>query len=95
MSVPIDDSLCPLCKADNRCGNRLKADKDVACWCMSEAIPKSALSAIVPALKGRACVCQVCARRYRASDENPQTAKESLPSTSGVSVAEPIPPKQP
>ncbi|MGH1371839.1 MAG: cysteine-rich CWC family protein [Cellvibrionaceae bacterium] len=89
MTQFIDQWLCPLCRGDNRCGQKDNSAKNKACWCMGEDIPKSAIAAVDPLFQGKACICQSCARQYRSASVNKTTQGDDLPSSSSVQVVVP------
>ena len=78
----MNPNLCPLCGNNNQCANLAassppnptsSAEEPPHCWCMDEEIPRAALDDIPDALKGEACICQSCARRYQSRSSGVQT----------------------
>ncbi|MBW5446320.1 hypothetical protein GE107_09640 [Cohnella sp. CFH 77786] len=61
-----DAKSCPLCGQDNGCGNEAgKPEGD--CWCTQATFPKEMLQLVPDDLRGKACICQSCLRRFSAS----------------------------
>ncbi len=70
----IDPSRCPLCGAPNRCAmeaQRRTGQPQGPCWCVNVRFPAALLDQVPPAARGKACVCEACARRF--SDPAPLT----------------------
>lgn len=69
MTGDLSPSLCPLCQRDNACGN-LNTNSH-ACWCQSDDLKfsPSLLDKVPEKQRGKACICQQCAREFQASDE--------------------------
>ncbi len=57
----VNPALCPLCGADNQCGNLL-ASKGQACWCRAAdmTFPEALLQRIPQDARGKACICRGC-----------------------------------
>lgn len=64
--VEVSPEKCPLCGADNSCGN-LPSNRSGACWCTDSAIsfPEELLNSIPEELRGKACICKACALKYQ------------------------------
>ncbi|MFY0640018.1 MAG: cysteine-rich CWC family protein [Bermanella sp.] len=65
-SLIIDPLLCPLCQQQNRCVNLGDKDTNKICWCNNPEIqfPKELLDQVPEDKKGKACICQQCARSF-------------------------------
>ncbi len=92
MIESIDESLCPLCSGENRCGQRESSTKDKPCWCMREEIPRAAIEAIDPEHRGKACICRACARRYQRPDQVADSESRRDSSTVSDSVVQSVTP---
>lgn len=62
----IDPLLCPLCQQQNRCENLGDKDTNKTCWCNNPDIkfPKALLDQVPKDKKGKACICQNCAKVF-------------------------------
>lgn len=69
MGIEVATTLCPLCRRDNACGN-LNTNTGT-CWCQNDELKfsPSLLYKVPKNQRGKACVCQQCAREFQASDE--------------------------
>ena len=62
----LDATHCPLCGGNNRCAMELEretGEKQPPCWCTQTDFNASLLESIPDRLKGKACICEACARR--------------------------------
>ena len=63
---PIDTSQCPLCGQANQCA--IVAGRPAeSCWCMKEPVSREALDSIPESLRGKACICPLCAQPTSSS----------------------------
>ncbi|MGK0443485.1 MAG: hypothetical protein ACJA1U_000410 [Bermanella sp.] len=67
----VDPLLCPLCEQQNHCGNLGAGESEKTCWCNNPDIqfPKALLDQVSVDKKGKACVCQQCARAFSQTDD--------------------------
>ncbi|WP_430519837.1 cysteine-rich CWC family protein [Aliivibrio sp.] len=63
MTIPIDETRCPICHQSNRC----MANRDKPCWCASNEIPKELIEQVPEALINRSCICLTCVKAYKAN----------------------------
>lgn len=63
-AIEPDPSRCPLCGQANHCLNLGAQDSARRCWCYDPALrfPPALLARVAPPLRGKACICQACAR---------------------------------
>lgn len=57
----IDTKRCPACGQGNACGEA--GSTDSRCWCFEQVVDPTAIDALPPSLRGKACLCQACASR--------------------------------
>ncbi|EFM10433.1 hypothetical protein PaecuDRAFT_2869 [Paenibacillus curdlanolyticus YK9] len=55
-----DETRCPLCGGDNRCGQLIPSTNGEGCWCLRASIPAALLALVPPELTGKACICRSC-----------------------------------
>ncbi|MFS0724058.1 cysteine-rich CWC family protein [Paenibacillus sp. 1P07SE] len=60
------EARCPLCGGDNRCGV-LRGTAIEDCWCYRTAVPRELREQVPEELAGKACICEACVARHRAS----------------------------
>lgn len=62
----IHQQLCPLCQQKNQCANIDASDENKTCWCHDPDIqfPKALLDQVPKQIKGKACICQQCAKSF-------------------------------
>lgn len=65
MTVPLDESLCPLCGADNSC----MADAGPDCWCVAYEVPDRMLRLVPQEKNGIVCICRNCIESFRDDPE--------------------------
>ena len=65
MTDLLDATRCPLCGEVNRCAMEVEREtgvKQLPCWCTQVDFSRELLECVPLALRGKACICEVCAR---------------------------------
>lgn len=66
-AIPVDSTVCPLCKQPNACRLAEAASCDEACWCKTERFGPALLARVPNEQRGRACICRPCVMADNAS----------------------------
>jgi len=67
----LPNCTCPLCGEPNECAAAKFGTFDVECWCANAKVSEAALARVPEALRGKACLCALCASREHAGSANP------------------------
>lgn len=59
-----EGKFCPICQADNRCGN-LSGSKE-PCWCSKEFFPSDIFNLVPADQLRKACICKDCLEKFKA-----------------------------
>ena len=62
----LDASKCPLCGKSNQCFMEIERETGVnpgPCWCVGLDFSADLLAKLPPEARGKACICEVCARK--------------------------------
>ncbi|MGB1201111.1 cysteine-rich CWC family protein [Cognaticolwellia aestuarii] len=62
MTTVINDSICPLCQANNFCG--IKSTEP--CWCVESDIQPGLLKQVPAELSRKSCICQKCIDKFNS-----------------------------
>jgi hypothetical protein len=65
----VDATRCPMCGQANQCAieeKRVSGVPQPPCWCTQVNFDNQLLSAIANEARGKACICQVCAKSKNA-----------------------------
>ncbi len=60
MTTSDEQSRCPLCQLNNRCG----INETTACWCTQEKVPAALIAQLPNEKKGNVCICQACIKKF-------------------------------
>jgi len=60
MTVPDEQSRCPICQLNNRCG----VNDTTPCWCTLEKVPAELIAQLSDEQKDKVCICQACIKNF-------------------------------
>jgi hypothetical protein len=60
MPNQINDTICPLCQANNNCG----INSNEPCWCTEQKVPKELIAQVQNELINKCCICKVCIQKF-------------------------------
>ncbi|MEY4765554.1 MAG: hypothetical protein RI907_2227 [Pseudomonadota bacterium] len=64
-TLALPNHTCPLCGGPNTCAPAASGDLQTPCWCRVVKFTPELLAKVPEAQKGKACICEACARETR------------------------------